>query len=151
MRKIMHVKRNLLFILMLVLIILSFSFVAAADNTTSENKIGTLAVSDECIVDENFNDNSKLSISENVQDLDVNDSKTLNKNDVQLLGVSNDVEVLGDPGYYIFPSIEGTYETSAIINKMYEFRDSGGTIYLNGQTNCHIFKALDYICPWLNK
>ena len=132
----MHVKRNLFFILMLVLIILSFSFVAAADNATSEigNEIGILAVSDECIVDENFNDNSKLSISENVQDLDVNDSKTLNKNDAQLLGVSNDVEVLGAPGYYVFPSIDGTYETSAIINKMYEFRDSGGTIYLNGQT-----------------
>uniref|UniRef100_UPI0025F72C22 right-handed parallel beta-helix repeat-containing protein n=1 Tax=uncultured Methanobrevibacter sp. TaxID=253161 RepID=UPI0025F72C22 len=129
----MHVKRNLFFILMLVLIILSFSFVAAADNATSEigNEIGILAVSDECIVDENFNDNSKLSISENVQDLDVNDSKTLNKNDAQLLGVSNDEPVLGAVHTYTFDS-DST--AKAIADKILEFRNTGGIIYLNGKT-----------------
>ena len=79
MRKIMQYKRNLFFILILVLIILSMSFVSAADNSTNDsgNEIVGLHVQDECAVTEE------------------NNSKILAENDAQLLGVNNNEAILG--------------------------------------------------------
>jgi len=75
----MQYRRNLFFILILVLIILSMSFVSAADNSTNDsgNEIVGLHVQDECAVTEE------------------NNSKILAENDAQLLGVNNNEAILG--------------------------------------------------------
>ena len=128
----MHNKRNLFFILMLVLIISTTSFVCAADNITDNtgNEIVKLAVSDECVVEE-IDESSKLGITNEVHDLEVDDSENLTGSDAQLLGVPNNEPVLGAVPTYTFTS-DST--TRAITDKIFEFRDSGGIIYLNGKS-----------------
>ena len=134
----MHNRRKLFFILMLVLIILTTSFVAAADNVTSEVGDDTmLSVSDDVVVEENDEHNSVekssgsvLGLAKDVQS-DKNESeKNLAKNDAQLLGVSNNDPVLGVPTYTFYSNSN----VGAIVDKIKEFRQTGGIIYLNGKS-----------------
>jgi uncharacterized protein YpmB len=99
----MHKKRNLFFILILVLIILSTSFVSASENITSDtNDDATLSVADDVAVEENDVENSVdespepvLGVSRDDQS-DVNESVVnLTKTNAQVLGVANDEPVLG--------------------------------------------------------
>ena len=99
----MHKKRNLFFILILVLIILSISFVSASENITSDtNDDATLSVADDVAVEENDVENSVdespepvLGVSRDDQS-DVNESVVnLTKTNAQVLGVANDEPVLG--------------------------------------------------------
>ena len=97
----MHDKRKLFFILILVLIILSMSFVSAADNITGDVGGETvLSVTDDTVVDENVDDNSVeesgsvLGLADNQSDENESEDN-LADSDAQVLGASN-VEELDD-------------------------------------------------------
>ena len=135
----MHNRRKLFFILMLVLIILTTSFVAAADNATDEVEGDTvLSVSDDVVVEENDEHNSVekssgsvLGLAKDVQS-DKNESeKNLAKNDAQVLGVSNNDPVLSAPQTYTYTADSSV---ANIVQKIKEFRQTGGIIYLNGKS-----------------
>ena len=159
----MRLKRSLFFTLILFFMIFSVSFVNASDTSTNDldtNESMILStVPEENILAENTEiisngDSSSIGQtdeSQNTGETENNENALIlrasndeylaneNVNDLtygnaQILGVSNNGPVLGAPGFYIFPAIQGTYQTSEIIDKIMEFKDSGGTIYLNGQT-----------------
>ena len=139
----MHDKRKLFFILILVLIILSMSFVSAADNITSDVGGETvLSVTDDTAVDENVENvsveesGSVLGLADNQSDENESEDN-LADSDVQVLGVSNDEILSASP--YIDKYFENNGGTPKdVINRIKylsdNYKNSGGAIlYLYGK------------------
>jgi hypothetical protein len=134
----MHNRWNLFFILILVLVILSMSFVSASDNITDDSNDGTvLSVTDDTAVEENSEDvsvekssGSVLGVSNDDQS-DENESNLTNS-DAQVLGVSNDDSVLGND---ISLTGWGSGTAQEVMDAIVACSNSGGgTVYLNGRT-----------------
>ena len=144
MRKIMHKKRNLFFILTLVLIILSMSFASASEDLAVGDGNSTLTATSDIVVDEIDEENlveesSGLDVGLIDNQSDANKKVNGLRKNSEVLGASNNGIILGAPQQ---ENLYGGTPQQIMDKIKYLGTNGGGILYLNNAT------YVDYYQEW---